>query len=136
MSILTNSVRLTGRLGANPEIHRFASGKQKANFSIATTEFYYNKSEEKQEDTQWHNLIVWGKLVDVVEKYLKKGSKITIEGKLESKSWESEGRKYYRTEVNVRSLNMIDGTKESQQVNNAESAVTPPDSPMEEDITS
>lgn len=108
MTTLKNSVQLIGRLGNNPEVRTFESGKTMASFSIATNEVYYDNKGERQENTQWHNIVVWGKKTQVVEKYLKKGSEIAMEGKLVNRSYETkEGAKRYVTEVSLNELYMI-----------------------------
>ncbi len=109
---LRNSVRLTGRLGSDPEIRTFDGDKKMATFSLATNEVYYNGQGEKIEDTQWHNIVVWNKRVEVVENYLKKGSEIAIEGKLINRSYEKDGVTKYITEINLNDLLML-GKKES-----------------------
>jgi single-strand DNA-binding protein len=111
MSNLRNSVQLIGRLGKDPEVRTFDSGKKQASFTIATSETYKNQKGEKVEDTQWHNLVIWGKLADVAGKYLKKGSEIAIEGKLIHRSYETTGgEKRYITEINVNDLVMLRGS--------------------------
>ncbi len=109
MSTLKNSVQLIGRLGKDPEIRTFDSGK-KASFTIATNETYKNQKGEKVEDTQWHNLVIWGKLADVAGQFLKKGSEVAIQGKLIYRSYETAGgEKRYITEINVSDLVMLGG---------------------------
>lgn len=112
MTSLKNSVRLIGRLGNDPEVRTFDSGKRNASFSLATNEVYYNADGEKVEDTQWHNIVAWGKKVDIVEQYLKKGSEIAVEGKLLNRSYEKEGETKYITEISLNELLMM-GKKES-----------------------
>lgn len=107
MKTLRNSVQLIGRVGKDPEVKTFGD-KKKAAFSIATTDTYKNAKGEKVEDTQWHNLVIWGKLADVAEKYLKKGNEVAIEGKLVHRVYETDkGEKRYITEINVNDLLMI-----------------------------
>jgi len=109
MKSLRNSVTLIGRLGKDPEVKVFEKSK-KASFSIATTDAYKNAKGEKVEDTQWHNVIIWGKLADVAAKYLKKGNEICVEGKLIHRAYESgKGEKKYITEVNVNDMLMLGG---------------------------
>ena len=108
MTSLKNSVHLIGRLGNEPEIRSFESGKKMATFSLATNETYYNNKGEKVEDTQWHNIVVWGKKSDVVEKYLKKGSEVALEGKLINRSYEKDGVKKFISEISLNELLMID----------------------------
>lgn len=107
MKSLRNSVKLIGRLGKDPEVKSFGDRK-KAAFSIATTDNYKNAKGEKVEDTQWHNLVIWGKLADIAGQYLKKGSEVAIEGKLIHRVYETDkGEKRYITEINVNELEML-----------------------------
>lgn len=108
MTSLKNSVQLIGRLGNDPQIRSFESGKQMATFSLATNETYYNNKGEKVDDTQWHNVVAWGKKAQIVDDYLKKGSEIALEGKLVNRSYEKEGEKKYITEIVMNELLMID----------------------------
>ena len=107
MTTLKNSVHLIGRLGNEPQVKTFDSGKKMASFSLATNETYLNNKGEKVEDTQWHNIVVWGKKADIVEKYLNKGSEVALEGKLVNRSYESNGEKKYITEINLNELLML-----------------------------
>jgi single-strand DNA-binding protein len=106
MKSLRNSVTLIGRLGGDPEVKSY-SDKKKASFSIATTDTYKNNKGDKVQDTQWHNVVIWGKLANVAEKYLKKGQEVVVEGKLVHRVYESEGSKKYFTEVNVNDLVLV-----------------------------
>ncbi|MDT0675190.1 single-stranded DNA-binding protein [Autumnicola musiva] len=100
MSTLRNKVQLIGHVGNNPEIVNLESGKKLAKFSIATNESYKNPKGEKITDTQWHNIVAWGKTAELVENYVPKGKEVGIEGKLTSRSYEDkEGQKKYITEV-------------------------------------
>lgn len=109
MKSLRNSVQLIGRLGKDPEVKVFDKSK-KATFSIATTDSYKNQKGEKVDDTQWHNVVIWGTLADVVEKYLKKGMEVCVEGKLMHRNFETDkGEKRYVTEINVNDLLMLGG---------------------------
>jgi single-strand DNA-binding protein len=95
-----NRVQLTGNLGKKPEIKTFENGNKVAKFSIATNEEYTTKAGEKATDTQWHNITVWGKLVDVVENGLDKGSFVSVEGRLTTTQYtDKSGTKKYFTEV-------------------------------------
>ena len=82
MSTLRNKVQLIGNVGNEPEITNLESGKKVAKFSIATNESYKDSKGEKQQDTQWHNIIAWGKIAEIVEKYVGKGKEVALEGKL------------------------------------------------------
>lgn len=107
MKSLRNSVQLIGRLGKDPEVKEFNKVK-KASFTIATTDVYKNQKGARVEDTQWHNIVIWGQLVAVVEKYLKKGMEVCVEGKLVHRNYETEkGEKKYITEINVNDLVMF-----------------------------
>jgi single-strand DNA-binding protein len=108
MSTLRNKVQLIGHVGNDPEIKTFDGGKKLAKLSIATNESYKNDKGEKVEETQWHNLIAWGKTADTIEKYVVKGKEIAIEGKLTHKSYEDKnGEKRYVTEVVIDELLML-----------------------------
>lgn len=102
MGTLKNKVQLIGNVGNEPEITNLESGKKVAKFSIATNEFYKNSNGEKEQNTQWHNIVAWGKIAEIVEKYVGKGKEVALEGKLTSRSYETkEGEKRYVTEVVV-----------------------------------
>jgi single-strand DNA-binding protein len=108
MKSLRNSVQLIGRLGKDPEIKSFDGGRKLATFSMATSDSYKNQDGEKVEDTQWHNVVVWGKLADVAGKYLKKGQEVAVEGKLVHRNYETDkGEKRYVTEINVNDLVLL-----------------------------
>ena len=112
MKSLRNSVQLIGRLGKDPEVKSFNNSK-KAAFTIATTDSYKNQKGEKIEDTQWHNIVIWGKLANIAEKYLKKGQEIAVEGKLVHRAYETNGEKRYITEINVNDLVMVGNKSQS-----------------------
>jgi len=112
MNNLKNKVQLIGNLGNAPEIINLERGKKLAKFAIATNESYRNAKGETVKETQWHNLVAWGKTAEIVEKYLTKGNELAIEGKLTSRSYEDkEGNKKYITEVVVNELLMLGGKK-------------------------
>lgn len=105
---IKNKVQLIGNMGNDPEIKTLESGTKLATFSIATNEKYTNSKGEKVEDTQWHNLVAWGKTAEIVENYVKKGSQVAIEGKLTNRSYENkEGEKKYVTKVKVEEILML-----------------------------
>jgi len=107
MNALRNKVQLIGNLGNDPEIVNLDSGKTLAKFSIATNESYKNADGEKVTDTQWHNIIAWGKTAEIVEKYLNKGKEVAIEGKLTTRTYDKEGEKRYITEIVCNELLML-----------------------------
>lgn len=113
MYALKNKVQLIGNLGAAPEVRNTESGKKLVRFSIATSESYRNTKGERVKETQWHNVIAWGTVADVVEKYLVKGSEIALEGKLIYRNYtDKEGQKKYVTEIQMNEMLML-GSKPS-----------------------
>ena len=112
MYALKNKVQLIGNLGSNPEIRTTEGGKKMARFSVATNETYRSAKGEKVTETQWHNLIAWGKVADIAEQYLFKGSEVAIEGKLINRNYtDKEGNKRYITEVQVNEVLMLGDKK-------------------------
>jgi single-strand DNA-binding protein len=110
MNSLRNSVQLIGNLGMDPEVKQVSNGNKMARFSLATTETYKNHKGEKVTDTQWHNLIIWGGLADVAEKYLKKGSQVAVEGRLETSTYDDkDGNRKFFTQIKVNDLVMLNG---------------------------
>ncbi len=108
MSTLRNKVQLIGNLGTQPEIVKLESGKILAKFTMATNEHYKNTNGEKVTDTQWHNIIAWGKTAQIIEQYVNKGQEIAVEGKLTSRSYDDkDGNKRYVTEVVCNELLML-----------------------------
>ena len=115
MYALKNKVQLIGNLGTSPEVKTFESGKKVANFRIATTEIYRNAKGEKVKDTQWHNLVMWGKLAEIAEKHLSVGKEVAVEGKLVNRQYtDKDGNKKYFTEIQVSELLML-GAKATQE---------------------
>lgn len=94
-----NKVLLYGNLTRDPELRALPSGMNVVNFSIATNRVFRDRDGKKQEQTDFHNVVVFGRQADTVNQYLKKGSGVFIEGRLQTRSWEKEGQKMYRTEV-------------------------------------
>jgi len=110
MSTLRNKVQLIGNLGTQPEVINLESGKTLAKFTLATNDHYKNSKGEKVTDTQWHNIVVWGKTAQIVEQYVNKGEEVAIEGKLTSRSYDDkDGNKRYITEIVVNELLMLGG---------------------------
>ena len=108
MYALKNKVQLIGNLGNAPEVKTLESGKKMARFSVATNEIYRNAKGEKVTETQWHNLIAWGKVAEIVEKFLTKGKEVAIEGKLINRSYnDKDGNKKYVTEIQVNELLLL-----------------------------
>lgn len=112
MSRSLNKVTLIGNLGNDPELRSTTGGNRVASFSLATSRQWNNQSGEKQEKTEWHKCVVWNtkgsQLADIVEKYVKKGDKIYVEGRIEYRQWQDkENQTRYTTEINVRELIML-----------------------------
>ena len=95
-----NKVILIGNLGRDPELRRIPSGASVVSFPIATTERWSDKSGERKDKTEWHNIVAWGKLADLSNQYLKKGRPVYIEGRITTRSWDDkDGNKRYKTEI-------------------------------------
>jgi single-strand DNA-binding protein len=95
-----NKVMLIGNLGKDPEVRYTTSGQGVASFSVATSEKFKNKSGDMEERTEWHNVVLWGKLAEIAKEYLSKGKTVYIEGRLQTRKWQDkDGRDRYTTEV-------------------------------------
>jgi single-strand DNA-binding protein len=113
---MKNKVQLIGNLGQAPAIKTTESGKKLAQFSVATNESYQNAQGEKVTETQWHQVVAWGKLADIVEKYLIKGKEVAIEGKLVNRNYtDKQGVKHYATEVVASDLLMLGTNKPTEK---------------------
>ena len=105
-----NKVILIGRLGKDPETHYMTNGEAVTNATLATSENWKDKSGEKQEKTEWHNLVFYRRLAEIAGEYLKKGSQIYVEGKLQTRKWQTkEGQDRYTTEIVVNEMTMLGG---------------------------
>jgi single-strand DNA-binding protein len=105
-----NKVQLIGNVTAQPEIKETPSGQKVASFSLATNRVYKDANGEKQDQAEYHNIVVWGNLAGIVESYVGKGKKVYIEGRLQTRSWEDQsGVKKYKTEIVCESLLMLSG---------------------------
>ena len=103
-----NIAQLIGNLGSDPEVRSTQGGQRVASFSMATSEEWKNKEGEKQEKTQWHRVIAWGKLADIIEEYVKKGDKVYVQGRIEYRQWDDkDGNKRYSTEIVIDKLIML-----------------------------
>lgn len=107
MSYSVNKVTLLGNVGKDPEFKIFSSGSCNIKFSIATSEKYKNKNDETVEQTEWHNVEIWNKLAEIANKYLHKGDKVYIEGKLKTESYEKDGITRYLTKIIASDLVLI-----------------------------
>jgi single-strand DNA-binding protein len=105
MNAMKNKVQLIGHVGQEPEIKTFEGGKKLANITIATNDYYINDKGDKVEQTEWHKVTAWGKIAEIIEKYVTKGKEIAIEGKLTHRSYDDkDGNKRYITEVVVNDI--------------------------------
>jgi single-strand DNA-binding protein len=125
-----NKVMLIGNLGRDPELRATASGMQVATFTLATNRRWKDKSGEYQEETQWHNVVAWGNQAEFVSSYLKKGSKLFVEGRLTHRTWDDkEGVKHYTTEVVLENFVPLDAPPEGARTGTRREPVPPPPPP-------
>ena len=123
-----NKVILLGNLGQDPEMKYTPDGTPVANVSIATSDKWKDKNTgEKREKTEWHRLVFWRGLADVVGRFLRKGSKIYVEGKMKTRSWEKDGITRYITEVHCDEMTMLDPPTEGSRQDRNQNPPTPPD---------
>ena len=113
-----NKVILVGNLGRDPEVRYMPNGEAVANFSIATTENWKDKSGVKQEKTEWHNIVMYRRLAEIAGEYLKKGRPVYIEGRLQTRKWEKDGVTRYTTEIIGDQMQML-GSKDGGGSSNA-----------------
>lgn len=109
---MINKVILIGNLGNDPEMRYTQTGKQVCNFSVATTERWTGPDGNKQEQTEWHKIVAWGRLAEICGQYLRKGGRVYIEGKLQTRKWQDQnGQDRYATEIVANDMKMMDGGK-------------------------
>ena len=114
-----NKVIIVGRLGADPEVKTVSGGNTVARLSVATSENWTDKQGQKQERTEWHRIVVWGKLAELCGKYLTKGRQCYVEGRLQTRSWEDQqGQKRYATEVVANTVQFLGGGAQTSTSNN------------------
>ncbi len=112
---MLNKVMIIGGLGQNPEVRYMTSGDPVANFSVATSEVYYDKDKNKQEKTEWHRVSVYGKQAETCNTYLAKGSLVYIEGSLQTRKWQDkQGQDRTSTEINARLVRFLDKKGDNQ----------------------
>lgn len=105
-----NKVIILGRLGQDPELKYTPGGMAVCNFTLATSESWADKAGQKQERTEWHRVVVWGKLAELCNQYLSKGRQAFVEGSLQTRSWDDKsGQKRYTTEINAKTVQFIGG---------------------------
>jgi len=127
-----NKVILIGRLGQDPELKYTPSGAPVCNFSLATTENWTDKNGQKQERTEWHRIVVWGKLAELCNQYLSKGRQTFIEGNLQTRSWEKDGVKRYTTEINARNVQFLGGAQASKDQAAPQASASTPNPVMDQ----
>ena len=111
---MLNKAIIIGNLGADPDIRHTQSGTQVASFNVATTERWKDKSGQNQESTEWHRIVAWQRLAEICGEYLHKGSRVYIEGKIQTRKWEDQnGNDRYTTEIIARELKMLDKRESS-----------------------
>ena len=120
-----NKVILIGRLGADPQLRFTPSGRPNASFNLATNAVWKDQEGNQQERTDWHRIVAWGKLAEIIGEYLKKGSSIFLEGRLQTRSYEDNGQKKYITEVVADSIEMLG--KKGEGSSSDQSDHVPPD---------
>lgn len=130
MAAGVNKVILVGHLGADPELRYTANGTAVARFRIATTETFTDRSGARQERTEWHRIVVWGKLAEICGQYLSKGRLVYIEGRIRSDTWEQEGVKRYSYEIVAENMKMLGGRGPERE---AEPPFPPPEGEVPED---
>lgn len=109
MAYSLNRAQLIGNITRDPELRQIPGGSVVANFGIATNYTWKDQQGQKQEKTEFHNIVVWGKLAEIAGQYLKKGMKVFVEGRIQTREWQAEdGSKRYRTEINAENLIMLD----------------------------
>jgi single-strand DNA-binding protein len=136
-----NKVILIGNLGKDPEVRYINETTPVANFTLATTESYKDKNGQRQDITEWHNIVAWRGLAEVAEKYLKKGKQVYIEGRIRTRSWDDkEGNKRYTTEIVADTMQMLGkregepGSDDMARANTAQSSSAKPDTQAPEQI--
>ncbi|HEU4333664.1 MAG TPA: single-stranded DNA-binding protein [Candidatus Eisenbacteria bacterium] len=103
-----NKVILIGNLGRDPEVRTTTTGQRVANFTLATSRQWTGQDGQRQEKTEWHSIVVWGKLAEICEKYLQKGKQVYIEGRIETRQWQDkEGQTRYKTEIICEQMTML-----------------------------
>lgn len=129
-----NKVMLIGNLGRDPEIRYTTSGQAVANFTLATTEKYTNREGERQENTEWHRIVAWGRLAEICGEYLTKGRMVYIEGSIRTRSWEDkEGNTRYTTEIVARNMQMLGGQGGRTDAPSSQDERMPADFDIEDD---
>ncbi len=133
-----NKAILIGNLGADPELRYTPSGQAVASFSLATSEKFKNKDGEQQERTEWHNVVCWGRQAEIANEYLRKGSSVYIEGRIQTRSYDDkDGIKRYKTEIVTRQMQFLGGRpraeQEPSQTQTQSQTTSEPEAPLDDD---
>lgn len=113
---MLNQVQIIGRLGADPEVKQLPGGDSVCNLTVATSERWKDKNTgEQKEKTEWHRIVLFGRVADIAGQYLRKGSLAFFQGKLETRMWEKDGEKRYTTEIRANQLTMLGGKEDGGQ---------------------
>jgi single-strand DNA-binding protein len=148
MAATLNKVMLIGNLGADPEVRRFEDGNALARISLATSETYTNREGQKVTQTEWHMVVFRRGLADVIEKYVKKGDKLYVEGKIKTRKWEENGQPRYSTEIHADNMTMLtpkdpnikdtqsyeENAAETNKSNTFAKEPAPPEDPGDDDL--
>jgi len=130
-----NKVILVGSVGKDPESKVMPNGNAVVNFSLATSESWKDKSGQQQESVEWHRCVCFGKLAEIIAQYVKKGSKLYLEGSLKTRSWEKDGVKQYATEIVISEMQMLDGKPaESSQPSQGRAVQSAPIADFDDDL--
>ncbi|HEX8946800.1 MAG TPA: single-stranded DNA-binding protein [Candidatus Paceibacterota bacterium] len=128
-----NKVLLYGNLTRDPELRALPSGQQVATFGLATNRVYKDKEGRKQEATEFHNIVAFGRQAELIGQYMKKGRPLFVEGRLQTRSWEADGRKNYRTEIVIDNFQFGDGGSRSGEAGGAPAMATAAAAPASEE---
>ena len=128
-----NKVFLVGNLGSDPEMRYTASGTAVCKFSLATSRRFTGKDGQKQEKTEWHRIVAWGKLGEICGQYLAKGKQVVIEGRIDYGSYEKDGVKHYTTDIVAENMQMLGGPGQGNRAQEPEPGFGPPEGGVPED---
>ena len=121
-----NKVILIGRVGTDPEVKNVSAQQPVAKLSVATSDTWPDREGKKQERTEWHRVVVWGKLAELCGKYLAKGRQVYVEGRLQTRSWEDQqGQKRYTTEIVANTIQFLGSAGETRDIQNSSPSVSP-----------
>lgn len=123
-----NKVILIGHVGSDIDTHTFGNGNKKVSFSLATNKKWNDKDGKRQEKTTWHNIEAFGKITDVIEKWVSKGNKLMVEGEIDVQSWDKDGETKYKTVIMLQNMEML-GSNDASNKQTPSKGSTPPSQP-------